>query len=114
MARNIGVEVKAPTKECQDDYCPFHGTLSIRGRLFTGNVVSNKAKNMIVVEHEYPHLIKKYKRYERSRSKIHAYLPPCMDVKEGDTVRIAECRPISKTMSFVTIEVRGRDVSREE
>jgi small subunit ribosomal protein S17 len=109
MARNIGVAVKSPTKECKDDRCPFHGVLSIRGRLFTGNVVSNKAKNMIVVEHEYPHLIKKYKRYERSRSRFHAYLPPCIDTKEGDVVRVAECRPISKTVSFVVIEVRGKD-----
>lgn len=113
MARNIGIAVKAPTKECKDVRCPFHGVLSIRGRLFTGNVVSNKAKNMIVVEHEYPHLIKKYKRYERSRSKFHAYLPPCIDTKEGDTVRVAECRPISKTVSFVVIEVRGKDVGQD-
>ena len=73
-------------------------------------MVSSKAKNMVVVELEYPHLIKKYKRYERSRSKIHAYLPPCMDIKEGNTVRIAECRQISKTVSFVVIEVRGKSV----
>jgi ribosomal protein S17 len=28
-----------------------------------------------------------------------------MDVKEGDEVKIAECKPISKTVSFVTVEV---------
>lgn len=109
MARNIGIMVALPEKECKDERCPFHGTLSVRGRLFSGRTVSNKAKNMIVVEHEYPHLIKKYKRYERSKSRIHAYLPPCMNVKEGDTVRIAECKPLSKTVSFVVIEVSGKD-----
>jgi len=109
MARNIGITVAPPEKECKDERCPFHGTLSVRGRLFSGRTVSNKAKNMIVVEHEYPHLIKKYKRYERSKSRIHAYLPPCMNVKEGDTVRIAECKPLSKTVSFVVIEVSGKD-----
>ena len=113
MARNIGVAVKPPSKECQDNHCPFHGVLGVRGRLFTGNVVSNKAKNMIVVENEYLHLIKKYKRYERSRSKIHAYLPACIDIKEGDTVRVAECRPISKTVSFVVIGVSGKDASED-
>jgi small subunit ribosomal protein S17 len=113
MARNIGIVVKAPTKECQDHRCPFHGVLSVRGRLFTGNVVSRKARNMIVVQHEYPHLIPKYKRYERSRSKIHAYLPPCMEIREGDTVRVAECRPISKTVSFVVIEVKGGNGSKD-
>ena len=109
MARNIGITVAPPEKECEDKRCPFHGTLSVRGRLFSGRTVSNKAKNMIVVEHEYQHLIKKYKRYERSKSKIHAYLPPCMNVKEGDRVRIAECKPLSKTISFVVIEVSGKD-----
>ncbi|MGH9909445.1 MAG: 30S ribosomal protein S17 [Nitrososphaerales archaeon] len=114
MSRNIGVVVKPPTKECQDDRCPFHGTLSVRGRLLTGNVVSSKTKNMIVVEREYPHLIKKYKRYERSRSRIHAYHPPCIDIEEGDSVRIAECRPLSKTMSFVVVEVREKVGSNKE
>ena len=49
--------------------------------------------------------MRKYKRYERSSSKVHAFLPSCMDVKEGDEVKIAECKPISKTVSFVTVEV---------
>lgn len=113
MTRNIGITVKPPTKECQDNHCPFHGILSVRGRMFIGNVASNKAKNMIVVEQEYPHLIKKYKRYERSRSRIHAHLPSCIDTKEGDTVRIAECRPISKTVSFTVIEVIEKDVIKD-
>ena len=60
---------------------------------------------MIVVSREYPRLVRKYKRYERSRSKVHAFLPSCIDVKEGDEVKIAECKPISKTVSFVTVEV---------
>jgi len=60
---------------------------------------------MIVVSREYPRPVKKYKRYERSSSKVHAFLPSCIDVKEGDEVRIAECKPISKTVSFVIVEV---------
>jgi small subunit ribosomal protein S17 len=60
---------------------------------------------MIVVSREYPRLVSKYKRYERSSSKVHAFLPSCMDVNEGDEVKIAECKPISKTVSFVTVEV---------
>lgn len=109
MVRDIGIEVVPPKKECSDKYCPFHGTLGVRGRLFSGRVVSSKARKMVVVEHGYTHLIKKYKRYERSKSKIHAHHPPCIDVKEGDEVRIAECRPLSKTVSFVVIEVRSKN-----
>lgn len=111
MARNIGVSVVSPQKTCEDDHCPFHGTLSVRGKLLTGVVSSAKAPKMVVVSREYPRPAPKYKRYQRSRSKVHAYLPPCVDVKEGAEVKIAECRPLSKTVSFVVIEVNTKDGS---
>ena len=111
MARNIGVSVVSPRKTCEDELCPFHGTLSVRGKLLTGIVSSAKAKKMVVVSREYPRPVSKYKRFERSRSKVHAYLPTCIDVKEGDEVKVAECRPLSKTVSFVVIEVNNKDVS---
>ncbi|GIU72527.1 MAG: 30S ribosomal protein S17 [Candidatus Nitrosocaldaceae archaeon] len=109
MSRNIGINVKAPEEECNDELCPFHGSLPIRGRLFNGIVVSNKAKKMVVIEREYTYLIKKYKRYERRKSKIHAYLPECIDVEIGDKVTAAECRPLNKTASFVVIEVKKNE-----
>ena len=105
MAKNIGILVSQPKRNCDDDLCPFHGKLSIRGKILTGTTVSFKSQKMIVVSREYPRPVKKYKRYERSSSKVHAFLPSCIDVKEGDEVRIAECKPISKTISFVTVEV---------
>ena len=43
-------------------------------------------------------------RYEKRRSKILAHNPPCIDAKKGDKVKIAECRPISKNVSFVVVE----------
>lgn len=112
MVRNIGVSVIAPRKTCEDKLCPFHGTLSIRGKLLTGIVTSAKAPKMIVVSREYPIPVQKYKRFQRSRSKVHAFLPSCIDVKEGQEVRIAECRPLSKTVSFVVVEVSVQDGSR--
>jgi small subunit ribosomal protein S17 len=105
MSRNIGVTVSQPKRNCDDDLCPFHGKLSIRGKILTGITMSFKAHKMIVVSREYPRPVKKYKRYETNSSKVHAFLPSCIDVKEGDEVRIAECKPISKTVSFVTVEV---------
>jgi small subunit ribosomal protein S17 len=72
-------------------------------------VASAKAKKMIVVSREYPRPVPKYKRYERSRSKVHAYLPECIEVKEGEEVVVAECRPLSKTVSFVVVEVSTKD-----
>ncbi len=105
MKRSIGIEVKKPDKVCNDDKCPFHGSLSLRGRLFNGIIVSNKAKKMVVIEREYSHLITKYKRYERRKSKIHAYLPECINANVGDKAIAAECRPLNKSTSFVVIEV---------
>ena len=111
MVRNIGVSVVAPRKTCEDELSPFHGTLPVRGKLLTGIVSSAKAPKMVVVSREYPKPTPKYKRYQRSRSKVHAYLPTCVDVKEGQEVKIAECKPLSKTVSFVVIEVNNKDGS---
>ncbi|MCX8161608.1 MAG: 30S ribosomal protein S17 [Candidatus Bathyarchaeota archaeon] len=91
---------------CNDRDCPFHGLLRIRGSILEGVVVRSRADKMVVVEREYLHYIPKYMRYERRRSRIHAHNPPCINAKVGDRVKIAECRPISKTISFVVIERR--------
>jgi small subunit ribosomal protein S17 len=103
-ARNIGLNVKPPTDSCNDKDCPFHGTLPVRGQVIMGTVVSTKRQNTISVEREFMHYVKKYERYEKRTSTYHAHCPPCMNLTVGDTVRIAECRPLSKTVSFVTVE----------
>jgi small subunit ribosomal protein S17 len=48
--------------------------------------------------------VPKYERYEKRTSTYAAHCPPCIKIKVGDKVRIAECRPLSKSISFVTIE----------
>lgn len=101
-----GLEVAAPEKTCQDDRCPFHGSLKVRGRLLTGRVVSTAGKSFVVVQMEYLHNVRKFNRGERRRSRISAHAPPCVSVHEGDVVTIGECRPLSKTISFVVVESR--------
>lgn len=103
-ARNIGINVNTPEKTCTDKHCPFHGVLSVRGQIITGVVASNKMNNSIVVKRQYMHKNTKYERYEKRTSMYPAHCPPCLDIATGDKVRIAECRPISKTISFVAIE----------
>lgn len=102
-ARNIGLQVKAPERVCEDKDCPFHGSLRIRGKLLSGRVVSVSAKNMAVVQRESFQYNKKYMRYLKMRNKVHAHLPPCLELKLGDIATVAECRPISKTVSFVVV-----------
>lgn len=105
MTRDIGLDVTAPDKECNDIHCPFHGRLPVRGQVFTGSVVSSRMEKTVVVKRTSEKLITKFERYEKRQSKMHAHNPPCIDAAEGDTVKIAECRPLSKTKTFVVIEV---------
>jgi small subunit ribosomal protein S17 len=101
--RGIGYPIKPPETVCEDPKCPFHGRLPIRGRVLEGKVKSTRMKSTIMVERSYYHYVSKYKRYERRRRSIAAHLPPCIEVREGDRVKIAECRPISKTVHFIVI-----------
>ena len=105
MTNNIGIDAKPPQKTCSDEYCPWHGKLPIRGKIIEGIVVSSKALKTAIVRIDYLHYYPKYERHERRHSRIAAYNPDCIDAKEGDKVKIAECRPLSKTKHFVVIEV---------
>ncbi len=107
MTRNIGIPVKKSTKPPLSDEKnnPFNGSLSIRGKLFEGIIVNAKAKHTVTIEKKSFINFSKFKRYGRSKNRIHAHVPSNLDVKEGDRVIAAECRPISKSVSFVIIEV---------
>ena len=103
-ARNIGVNVQTPTESCNDKNCPFHGTLPVRGQIITGVVSATKMQDSILVKREYMNYVPKYERYEKRTSTYSAHCPPCIKVKAGDKIRIAECRPLSKLISFVAVE----------
>ena len=102
---NIGIEASPPEKRCEDAKCPWHGSLALRGRIINGTVKSSKAPKTAVVEWKFVHFIPKYERYERRKGRVVAYNPECISAKPGDFVKIVECRPLSKTKSFVVIEV---------
>ena len=103
-ARNIGLEVKLPESSCDDPACPFHGTLPVRGQIIDGYVISNKMDKSVVVRKEHLRYIPKYERYEKRSSHYTAHNPTCIDAQVGEKVKIAECRPLSKTKSFVVVE----------
>ncbi len=104
--KDIGIDVKAPETTCTDRHCPFHGQLSVRGQTIEGVVVSTKMDKTAVVERDYLKYQQKYERYEKRTSHYSAHTPPCLAVKPGDHVKIVECRPLSKTVSFVIVEKR--------
>ena len=102
-----GLDVAAPKKKCQDERCPFHGSLKVRGRLLSGRAVSTAGRSFVVVEMEYLHMVPKFNRGERRRSRVSAHVPSCIEVQDGDSVTLGECRPLSKTISFVVVESRS-------
>jgi small subunit ribosomal protein S17 len=107
--RNVGIPgLKPPEKTCNDPKCPWHGKVRVRGLILTGVVIKNKMKNTVVVEREYLYYDRKYKRYEKRRSRIHAHNPPCINAQPGDIVVIGETRPLAKTVHFVVLGVIGR------
>lgn len=101
---NIGIPVAKPAGTCTDAKCPFHGNIKVRGRKFVGLVTSAKATKTVTVQWEHRKFLPKFERFERRRSKVNAHSPTCIAAHEGDTVRIAETRPLSKTKHFVVIE----------
>jgi small subunit ribosomal protein S17 len=103
MKKDIGIGVKAPEKSCSDKDCPWHGSLPVRGRVFGGVVVSSKTHLTAVAERVYAHPVPKYQGYERRKSRIQVHNPPCIAARDGDRVVMAECRPLSKTKSFVIV-----------
>ena len=108
MIRNIGINIKQSEKKPPENEKnnPFNGSLSVRGKTFEGIVIKAKGKKTVVIQKESPIYFTKFRRYGRSKNRIHAHNPSNLDVEEGDRVIAAECRPISKTVSFVIVEVK--------
>lgn len=105
---------KIPKQECNDKNCPFHGNLKCRGRIFTGTVIRSKMQKTVNVEWSRRCHLPKYERYENRRTRVKAHNPKCIDAKDGDVVKISECRPLSKTKNFVIIENIGKKKGFEE
>lgn len=106
-ARNIGIGTRRPPgPACDDHNCPHHGRLSVRGKLFDGRVTGAKARQTATLQKDMPIYFAKFKRYARGKSTIHAHVPKCVEVEAGDSVLAAECRPLSKSVSYVIVEVR--------
>ena len=104
--KDIGVDVRAPEGEWDGDQnCPFYGSLRLRGQIIEGTVSSTGMSNSIIVQREVTRYMKKYERYEKRTRRYAAHLPSCIgEVESGETVRIMESRPLSKTVKFCVIE----------
>ncbi len=109
MKKKTETKMKEETKivgaGCDDEKCHIHGKVKARGRIFEGTV-TKKVPTRVVIEFERMVYNKKYERYFRSKTKIHAHLSKCMEneIKVGDLIWVQECRPLSKIIHFVVIK----------
>ena len=69
-----------------DKKCPFTSSVSIRGKVFKGIVISTKMHRTIIIRKDYLHYVKKYNRYEKRHKNLAVHCSPAFDVKEGDIV----------------------------
>jgi len=92
------------TEDCKDKLCPTHGILSVRGRTFEG-YVTKKFFRRVAIQFERMVYIRKYERYLKTKTKLHARLPDCLanQINVGDYIEIRECRPLSKIIHHVVI-----------
>jgi small subunit ribosomal protein S17 len=76
-----------------------------RGRVFEG-IITKKFPKRIVIEFERMIYVRKYERYAKLKTKIHARVPAIMEneIKVGDLIRVHECRPLSKIIHFVVVK----------
>ena len=76
-------------------------------RTVEGRVVSNKMNKTVtvLVERQVKHAL--YGKYLRRSTKLHAH-DEDNTCNEGDVVRVAECRPMSKTKNWQVVEVITR------
>lgn len=96
---------------CGDKDCYIHGNLKTRGRFFEGTVIKKFPKR-VVIEFERMVYVRKYERYIKYRTKIHARLPNCMkdQINLGDYIKVQECRPLSKIINFSVIKkIRNKE-----
>ena len=76
-------------------------------RTVEGRVVSNKMQKTVtvLVERQIKHPL--YGKYIRRSTKLHAHDEEGA-CKEGDVVRVSECRPLSKTKNWRVVEIVSR------
>ena len=72
-----------------------------------GRVVSNKMDKTVTVRLERMVKHPLYGKYIRRSSKVHAH-DENNECNEGDTVRISQCRPLSKNKSWQVVEIVER------
>ena len=83
------------------------GEHAVTARELQGEVVSDKMDKTVTVRVERRVKHPLYKKYVRRSTKFHAH-DESNECKSGDTVAIAECRPMSKHKAWQVVSVVER------
>jgi small subunit ribosomal protein S17 len=86
---------------------PVHAPVEGARRVRQGVVVSDKAEKTITVRIDTARRHRRYEKIVRSSSTLHAH-DENNDAHEGDTVRVIESRPLSRTKRWALVDVLER------
>jgi small subunit ribosomal protein S17 len=98
-------ERRAAAPPPEPDHAPEHGPG--RPKVRQGVVVSGKADKTLVVRVDMTRRHRRYGKTLRSSATLHAH-DERNDANEGDTVRVVECRPMSRTKRWRLVEILER------
>ena len=84
-----------------------------RGRIFQGKVI-RKFPTRVTIEFERTVYIHKYERYMVKKTRLHARLPSNINAEIGDLIKIQECRPLSKIIHFIVINIVNKAAENKE
>jgi small subunit ribosomal protein S17 len=98
-------ERRAAEPPPEPHHAPEHGPG--RPKVRQGVVVSGKADKTLVVRVDVTRRHRRYGKTLRSSTTLHAH-DESNDANEGDTVRVVECRPMSRTKRWRLVEILER------
>jgi small subunit ribosomal protein S17 len=98
-------EARAAAPQVEEQHAPEHGPGKPKVR--QGVVVSDKADKTIVVRVDVARRHRRYHKILRSSVTLHVH-DESNDAHAGDTVRVQECRPMSRTKRWRLLDVLER------
>jgi small subunit ribosomal protein S17 len=101
-AKTKAAEARKDQPAAEPDVAPEHGPG--RAKVRQGIVVSDKADKTIIVRVDVTRRHRRYGKILRTSTKLHAH-DERNDAGTGDTVRVVECRPMSRTKRWRLTDV---------
>jgi small subunit ribosomal protein S17 len=110
-ARRLQERAKAAERRAAapalEPLAPVHAPVEGRRRMRQGIVISDKAEKTITVRIDVARRHRRYEKIVRSSSTLHAH-DENNDAHEGDTVRVIESRPLSRSKRWALVDVLER------